>query len=127
MTESSTFRAVLGLIAVIGSLIAFGGLFLIEIPARNENALMFAMGIIFGWGSAVFASEYGSSNIGRKVADSAVRQLENQTAGAPQDVKEAADQVADAADREAGRIKARPDAAALAEQAKREHAVGKRK
>lgn len=74
-----SFRATLGLIAVVGSLLAFGALFFIEIPARNENALMFAMGGVFGWASAVFSSEYGASQIGRKVAEGAIRQMEGQT------------------------------------------------
>lgn len=76
--DNHAFRALLGLTAVLGSLLAFGGLFFIEIPARNENALMFAMGVIFGWGSAVFASEYGSSSTARKVTEGAIRQLEHQ-------------------------------------------------
>lgn len=104
--ESSFFRALVGLIAVTGSFAAFIGLFFIEIPARNENALMFAMGIVFGWGSSVFASEYGASNIGRKVAEGAVKRMDRippvvpvvVPTPAPQDAQDAADQVAEAAD-----------------------------
>lgn len=97
--EQQWFRALLGLLAVVGSLAAFGALFLLEIPARNENALMFAMGVIFGWGSGVFASEYGASNIGRKVAEGAVKRMDRGLAGPPpKDVKDAAEQVAHAAD-----------------------------
>lgn len=105
MNDNPTFRAVLGLLAVLGSLVAFGGLFLIEIPARNENALMFAMGIIFGWGSSVFASEYGASNIGRKVAEGAVKRMDRNLVPPPADVAQAASQVAHAADAEADKIK----------------------
>lgn len=84
--DSHSFRAWLGLTAVLGSLVAFGGLFFIEIPARNENALMFAMGVIFGWGSSVFASEYGSSSTARKVTEGAIRQME-QASGEPTKVQ----------------------------------------
>lgn len=107
--ENHVFRAALGLIAVIGSMIAFGGLYFFEIPPRNENALMFAMGVIFGWGSSVFASEYGASNIGRKVADSAVKRMDRGLAPAPHDAREAAEQVAGAADAEADKIAGKGD------------------
>lgn len=80
MNDTATFRQQLGLIAVVGSLLAFGLLFFVTIPAQNENALMFAMGVIFGWGSAVFASEYGSSSTARKVTEGAIRQMEHQAA-----------------------------------------------
>jgi hypothetical protein len=72
------FRASIGIIALTAGIVGFGALFWIEIPARNENALMFAMGIVFGWGSAVIASEYGATTTGRKAAESAIRQIENQ-------------------------------------------------
>ncbi len=80
MTEekdnNGLFRAIIGFIAVVGSFVAFICLYFVEIPAPNQNALMFAMGIVFGWGSSVFASEYGASNIGRKVAEGAVKRME---------------------------------------------------
>lgn len=108
MTDTPGFRAALGLIAVLGSLIAFGGLFFIEIPARNENALMFAMGVIFGWGSAVFASEYGSSSTARKVTEGAIRQMENLGAAPPpENVQTAAQDTADAAQKKADAIRGR--------------------
>lgn len=73
--EGSVFRAVVGLICVAGSMIGFGGLYVVEIPAGNRDALMLALGIIFGWGSAVVQSEYGASTTGRKAADAALGQL----------------------------------------------------
>lgn len=104
--DSQPFRALLGLLAVLGSLGAFGLLFVIEIPARNENALMFAMGIVFGWGSSVFASEYGSSNIGRKVAEGAMKRMDRSLPSpAPHDAIEAAEQVATAAEDKRDEIK----------------------
>lgn len=77
--EGSWFRAGIGLLALTAGIGGFAALFWIEIPARNENALMFAMGIVFGWGSAVVASEYGATTTGRKVAESALRRIENDT------------------------------------------------
>lgn len=73
--EGSVFRAVVGLICVIGSMVGFGGLYFVEIPAGNRDALMLALGIVFGWGSAVVQSEYGASTTGRKAADAALGQL----------------------------------------------------
>jgi hypothetical protein len=77
-SDNAFFRGVVGFLALGAGIAGFIALFWIEIPARNENALMFAMGIVFGWGSAVIASEYGATTVGRKVAESAVRNLERQ-------------------------------------------------
>ncbi len=74
--DNSLFRGVVGFLALGAGILGFAALFWIEIPARNENALMFAMGIVFGWGSAVIASEYGATTTGRKVAESAIRRIE---------------------------------------------------
>ena len=79
--EGGFFSAAIGLLALGAGIAGFVALFWIEIPARNENALMFAMGIVFGWGSAVIASEYGATTVGRKVAESAVRNIERQNEG----------------------------------------------
>lgn len=76
--EDSFFRATIGFLALGAGIVGFMALFWIEVPARNENALMFAMGIVFGWGSAVIASEYGATTTGRKVAESAIRKIEQE-------------------------------------------------
>ncbi len=83
--DNSFFRGVVGFLALGAGIAGFIALFWIEIPARNENALMFAMGIVFGWGSAVIASEYGATTTGRKVAESAIRNIERQNAAPPSD------------------------------------------
>jgi hypothetical protein len=57
-------------------------LFYVEIPARNENALLLALGFVMGWAGAVIASEYGATSTGRKVAESAVRNIERQNQAA---------------------------------------------
>lgn len=74
--EGNAFRAIIGLLAVIGSMAGFFALFFVEIPPRNENALLLALGIVFGWGSAVVQSEYGASTTGRRAADAALRRAE---------------------------------------------------
>lgn len=74
--ESVWFRGVIGIMAMIGGLAGFGALFVIEIPQRNENALLLALGFVMGWAGAVVASEYGSTSTGRKIADSAIRNSE---------------------------------------------------
>jgi hypothetical protein len=73
--EGSAFRAVVGLICVVGSMVGFGGLYFVEIPPGNRDALMLALGIVFGWGSAVVQSEYGASTTGRKAANAALDQI----------------------------------------------------
>lgn len=70
--EGSAFRATIGLMAVVGSLAGFAALFVVAIPPGNRDALMFAMGVIFGWGSSVIGSEYGASQVGRKAANAAI-------------------------------------------------------
>lgn len=74
--DGAGFRAVIGLLAVVGSLAGFAALFFVEIPQRNENALLLALGIVFGWGSAVVQSEYGASSTGRKAADATIKRAE---------------------------------------------------
>lgn len=76
--EGSIFRGIVGFLALGVGMFGFIALFFIEIPARNENALMFAMGVIFGWGSSVISSEYGASTTGRRVAESAIKKIEEQ-------------------------------------------------
>ncbi len=112
--ESSFFRGAVGTLALAAGIFGFAALFWIEIPARNENALMFAMGIVFGWGSAVIASEYGATTTGRKVAESAIRNIERQNIAsgqlpAPDDAKEAAQETADAAQAKASAISGEAD------------------
>lgn len=107
--DSSFFRSVVGLLALVAGIGGFAALFWIEIPARNENALMFALGIVFGWGSAVIASEYGATTTGRKVAESAIRRIERgdiaSDGAAPEDAQEGAQETADAAQKKANAIK----------------------
>ena len=74
--EGSLFRAAVGIVALIAGIAGFAGLFFIEIPPGNRDALMFALGIVTGWGSSVVNSEYGASTTGRRAADSMVKKIE---------------------------------------------------
>lgn len=76
--DSRYFRPFIGLLCVLGSLIGFGALYIVPIPPENKDAMMFALGIVFGWGGSVVGSEYGSTATGRKVAESAIRKIERQ-------------------------------------------------
>ena len=80
--EKTFFRAVIGITAMLGSLAGFFALFFIEIPVGNRDAMMLALGLVFGWASAVASSEYGSTSTGRKIADSAIRNSERLTEAA---------------------------------------------
>ncbi len=73
--DGAAFRALIGLICVTAGLGGLALLFFIEVPARNENALLLALGVVLGWGSSVVASEYGASSSGRKAADAALNQI----------------------------------------------------
>lgn len=74
--EGNGFRALIGLMALIGGLVGFLLLFFVKVPPENRDAMMLALGIVMGWGGAVVQSEYGASATGRKAADAAVRQIE---------------------------------------------------
>lgn len=76
LAEGSIFRPAIGLLCVVGSLLGFAALYIVEVPTANADILNLALGIIFGWGSAVVQSEYGATSTGRKAADSAIRGLD---------------------------------------------------
>lgn len=71
--EGNRFRAAVGIAALAAGLSGLILLFFVEIPPRNENALLLALGIVLGWGGSVVQSEYGASTTGRKAADLALR------------------------------------------------------
>lgn len=74
--DGSVFRAIIGFIALGAGIVGFLALYFVPIPPGNRDALMLALGIVIGWGSSVIQSEYGASTTGRKVADHAIKQLE---------------------------------------------------
>lgn len=77
--EGSVFRFIIGFIALATAVGGFAALFVVKVPPENKDAMMFALGAVFGWATSVIASEYGATTTGRKVAESAVRQIERQT------------------------------------------------
>src|SRR5206468_4379261 len=77
--DNGFFRFVIGLVALATAIGGFAALFVVRVPPENKDAMMFALGSVFGWATSVIASEYGSTATGRKVAESAVRQMERQT------------------------------------------------
>ena len=104
--DGKYFRPAIGLLCIVGGLAGFFALYAVEVPTGNRDAMMLALGIVLGWASAVVQSEYGSTSTGRKVTDSAIRNIERQHAPPPPtDVIEAAEQVAGAADAKRDEIK----------------------
>jgi hypothetical protein len=71
--EGARYRALLGLAALFGGLGGLAGLYFVEVPAGNSDALMLALGLVLGWGSTVIGYEFGSSPAGRKAADAGTR------------------------------------------------------
>jgi hypothetical protein len=67
--EGALFRAVLGMIALIGGLLGLAGLYFVPIPEGNREPLLLALGLVLGWGSTVVGYEFGSSPTGRKAAE----------------------------------------------------------
>lgn len=78
--EGIYFRAVIGFLAMGAALGGFAALFFIKVPVENKDAMMFALGAVFQWAAGVVASEYGATTTGRKVADAAVKKIEQETA-----------------------------------------------
>lgn len=77
--DSGIFRFLIGFVALATAVGGFAALFVVKVPTENRDAMMFALGAVFGWAGSVIASEYGATTTGRKVAESAVRQIERQT------------------------------------------------
>ena len=71
--EGALFRAVLGLLALIGGLMGLAGLYFVPIPEGNREPLLLALGLVLGWGSTVVGYEFGSSPAGRTAADAGVK------------------------------------------------------
>jgi hypothetical protein len=77
--DTGLFRFLIGFVALATAVGGFAALFIVRVPPENKDAMMFALGAVFGWATSVIASEYGATTTGRKVAESAVRQIERQT------------------------------------------------
>jgi hypothetical protein len=71
--EGALYRAVLGLVALIGGLLGLAGLYFVPIPEANREPLLLALGLVLGWGSTVVGYEFGSSPAGRKAAEAGVK------------------------------------------------------
>ena len=71
--RESRYRAVLGIVALLGGLAGMGGLFFVPIPEGNREPLLLALGLVMGWGSTVIGYEFGSSPAGRKAAEAGLR------------------------------------------------------
>lgn len=71
--EGALYRALLGLVALLGGLAGLAGLYFVPIPEGNREPLLLALGLVLGWGSTVVGYEFGSSPAGRKAADAGVR------------------------------------------------------
>lgn len=76
--NSSWFRFVIGALVMVTAIGGFAALFVVRVPPENKDAMMFALGAVFGWAAGVVASEFGATTTGRRVAEAATRQLERQ-------------------------------------------------
>lgn len=70
--DRTAFRYAIGAIAIAGGLGGLAGLYFIEVPEGNKEALLLALGIVLGWGATVIGYEFGSSPAGRKAADAGI-------------------------------------------------------
>lgn len=95
--DSGKFRFVIGALVLATAIGGFAALFVVRVPPENKDAMMFALGAVFGWAASVVASEYGATTTGRKVAEQAVRTMERQQIAAEQPVEPTPVQVVNAA------------------------------
>jgi hypothetical protein len=77
--ESGIFRFIIGFVVMATAVGGFAALFVVRVPPENKDAMMFALGAVFGWAAGVVASEFGATTTGRKVAEQAVRTMERQS------------------------------------------------
>lgn len=73
--EGARFRAWVGLLCILGGLLALAGLYFVPIPAGNRDALMLAIGVVLGWGGSVVGHEFGGSVAGQKAAQVAIDKI----------------------------------------------------
>jgi hypothetical protein len=76
--EGARFRAIIGLLVLLGGLICVVALFFVPIPDGNKEAVILAIGVVLGWGGTVVSYEFGSSPSGRKAAEAGIRANSNQ-------------------------------------------------
>jgi hypothetical protein len=77
--DGPLFRFLIGFVVMLTAISGFAALFIIKVPPENKDAMMFALGAVFGWAGSVISSEYGATTTGRKVAEQAVRTMERQS------------------------------------------------
>lgn len=78
--DNGVFRFVIGALVMATAIGGFAALFVVRVPPENKDAMMFALGAVFGWAASVVASEYGATTTGRKFAEQAVRSMDRQQA-----------------------------------------------
>lgn len=71
--DGARFRAVIGMLAVLGGLAIVVMLIFVSVPTTNRDAIMLALGLVLGWGSTIVSFEFGSSPAGRKAAEAGLR------------------------------------------------------
>jgi hypothetical protein len=71
--ETSRYRTLLSMVALVGGLLGLAGLYFVPIPEGNREPLLLALGLVLGWGSTVIGYEFGSSPAGRKAAEAGLR------------------------------------------------------
>jgi hypothetical protein len=82
--DSGFFRFIIGFVVMATAVGGFAALFVVRVPPENKDAMMFALGAVFGWAAGVVASEFGATTTGRKVAEQAVRTMERQAIASEQ-------------------------------------------
>jgi len=78
--EGALYRALLGLVALVGGLLGMAGLYYVPIPEGNREPVLLALGLVLGWGSTIVGYEFGSSPAGRKAADAGIKQSQGEQA-----------------------------------------------
>lgn len=75
------FDAVLGMVCVVGGFAIVAALVFLPLPEGNRDPLVFAAGVVLGWGATVVNNRFGSS----KGSDRKTEALLTRPAGTPSD------------------------------------------
>lgn len=76
-TRNSTFRFLVGLLALSAGIVGLVGLYVYPIPEGNREPLLVALGIVLGWGSNVVQAEFGGTTAGKKLTNALADKMTN--------------------------------------------------
>lgn len=69
------WRPAVGALAILSGIAGLIVLTFVTVPPSNQQAVFIGIGVVLGWGSTVVQSEFGGSNVGRRLGEKVVDQM----------------------------------------------------